>query len=106
MVKITNDFGDIKQGCQDTAIYQLHYGQQIRRVKERKRPPPSQMQTNQRTRFQQAISWRSSLSLTARRYLEGYAISHRVIDSYGIPLSWDKMALKIALEIPKLKILS
>jgi hypothetical protein len=106
MVKITNDFGDIKQGKQGENVYQLHYGQQMRRTLKPKSTAPSQMQLNQRTRFQQALSWRATLSRTARIYLEGYAIAHRVIDSYGVPLSWDKVALKIALEIPTVTILN
>lgn len=106
MVKIINELGDIKQGKQGEAVYQLHYGQQIRRTVKPKTPEPSQTQLEHRTRFQQALTWRATLSRTARIYLEGYAIAHRIIDSYGVPLTWDKVALKIALETPRLQILN
>jgi len=58
------------------------------------------MQNRQRTRFQEALSWRATLSLPARQYLEGYCIHHGIVDNYGIPLSWDKFALKIGLQRP------
>lgn len=105
MVKITNALGDIKQGKQGEAVYQLHYGQQIRRTVKPKTTQPSQTQLEHRTRFQQALAWRASLSRSARIYLEGYAIAHRIIDSYGVPLTWDKIALKIALQTPRVQLI-
>ena len=101
MVKIINQTGDVKIGRQGEAVYQRHYGQQMRRTVKPKTGDTSTMQIRQRTRFQQALAWRATLSLDARRYLEGFAIAHGIVDSYGIPLSWDKFALKIALQQPK-----
>jgi hypothetical protein len=105
MVKIVNSFGDIKTGKQGEVVYQRHYGLQVRRLCSPKSTTPSLHQTDQRTRFQQALQWRATLSLPERRFLEGYAIAHRIVDSYGVVLSWDKFANKIALETPKLTIL-
>lgn len=101
MVKIINQLGDIKRGSQGEAVYQGHYGQQIRRTRQPKKPPPSTMQIASRTRFKQALEWRATLSKSARVYLEGYAIAHSIIDDYGIALTWDKIALKIALQVPR-----
>lgn len=105
MVKITNTLGDIKQGKQGEAVFQLHYGQQIRRTLQPKRPNGSKMQLNQRIRFSQAIAWRATLSREARQYLEGFAIAHRIIDSYGLPMTWDKLALKIGLQTPIVRLI-
>ena len=91
----------MKVGRQGEAVYQRHYGQQIRRTVKPKSGETSTMQARQRTRFQQALAWRATLSLDARRYLEGFAIAHGIVDSYGIALSWDKFALKIALQQPQ-----
>lgn len=105
MVKIINQLGDVKVGKQGNAVYQRHYGRQIRRTLKPKPVAPSKLQQRQRDRFREALLWRATLTLDARRYLEAYSISNRVVDVYGIPLTWDKFALKIALETPVVAIL-
>ena len=105
MVKIINSLGDVKVGKQGEVVYQRHYGQQMRRTVQPKSGQVSKPQKQQRIRFQQALASRASLSRDARIYLDGYAIAHRIVDSYGIPLTWDKIALKIALEKPRLRLL-
>lgn len=105
MVKITNDFGDVKTGRQGEAVFQRHYGQQIRRLVKPKTGEPSKTQLAQRGRFQAALAWRKDLSRAARLYLEGYSIANGIVDSYGIPLTWDRFALKIALEKPQVFII-
>jgi len=105
MVKITNSIGDIKRGRQGEAVYQGHYGQQIRRTVKPKTGEVSKMQLAQRTRFQQTLAWRATLSHQAKLYLDGYSIAHRIIDDFGIPLTWDKLALKIGLQQPKVTVL-
>ena len=106
MVKIINSLGDVKVGKQGEVVYQRHYGHQMRRTVQPKSGQVSKPQKQQRIRFQQALAWRASLSRDARIYLDGYAISHRIIDGYGIALTWDKLVLKIALQKPRLTILS
>ena len=105
MVKIINAIGDIKTGRQGEAVYQRHYGQQIRRVVKPKTGEPSKTQLAQRARFQAALAWRKDLSRAARIYLEGYAIANGIVDSYGVSLTWDKFALKIALQQPQVFII-
>lgn len=106
MVKIINDTGDIKVGRQGEAVYQRHYGQQMRRLVNPKSGEVSKTQLTQRNRFREALIWRKSLSRSARIYLEGYAIANGIVDGYHIPLTWDKFALKIALEQPRIYIKS
>jgi len=105
MVKIANEYGDVKVGKQGEAVYQRHYGQQMRRQLKPKTGQVSKTQLEQRLRFKQALDWRKSLTRDARRYLEGFAIAHSINDEYGIPLTWDKFALKIALQQPRLILL-
>lgn len=106
MVKVQSTTGDVKRGKQGLAVYQGHYGQEVRRVLSPKSGIPSKPQLRQRLRFQQALAWRATLSREARIYLEGFAYAHGLVDDYGIALTWDKVALKIALEAPRLTILS
>jgi len=98
MVKIVNELGDVKAGKQGQAVYQRRYGQQIRRTLQPKRAISSERQLEHRQLYRDALTWRKSLSLSERRFLEGYAISKRVIDSYGLPLPWHRFALKLYLE--------
>jgi hypothetical protein len=104
MVKIINEHGDIKTGKQGQAVYQGIYGRQMRRVLKPKSTPPSKAQVKQQTRFQEALSWRATLPREARIFLEGYAIAHGIVDTYRVPLTWDKFALKIALETPIVRV--
>jgi hypothetical protein len=85
---------------QGTAVYQRHYGLQIRRTLQPKTTPPSKTQTEHRTLFQAALTWRATLTNAERQFLEAHSITSRIVDSYGVPLSWDKYAMKIALEKP------
>jgi hypothetical protein len=104
MVKIINTFGDVKTGVQGDAVYQTHYGQQMRRVKREKRGDVSKPQKSRRRLFSQALDWRANLDRHDRRYLEGLAYHRHIRDSQGIILSWDKVALKIALEVPTIAV--
>lgn len=105
MVKIINTLGDVKIGKQGLAVYQRHYGQQIRRLVSPKSIPATKLQQRQRDRFDQALLWRKGLSTNARHYLQGFAIAHQIVDSYGVPLTWDKFAIQIALTQPLVTIL-
>jgi len=104
VVKINNLLGDIKRGKQAGSAYQLRYGQQIRRTISPKRHIVSKAQTSRRNLFKEALAWRGALTLSERQFLEGYAIAHRVIDDYGIPLPWSKFALKVYLEVPRVEL--
>lgn len=105
MVRIINDFGDVKTGRQANCCYQRHYGRQIRRVIRPKSGTPSAHQNTQRQRFIAGLAFRKSLSHDAKVYLDGYCIAHRITDDLGVPLTWDKLAMKICLEAPKVAVL-
>jgi len=105
MVKIVNAFGDVKIGRQGEVVYQRKHGEQIRRLAAPKRAIPSQTQIDHRQLYRASLDWRSGLSLANRRYLEGYCIANGVVDSYHIPLSWSRFALKLYLQHVKFAII-
>lgn len=104
MVLIDNKAGDIKRGKQGEAVYQLHYGRQMRRVRREKGGIISKAQKERRTLFKQALSWRAGLNRHDRLVIEQYAYQGGFKDSEGVTLTWDRMALKIALEVPAVEV--
>lgn len=105
MVLIRNKTGDLKTGKQGEAVYQAHYGRQIRRTLNPKTTEPSTKQTQRRSLFQQALAWRAGLNRHDRLVLHQAAYEYHYTDAEGITLTWDKLALKIALEIPTVEVL-
>ncbi len=105
MVKIDNKTGDIKTGTQGEAVYQRHYGQQMRRVRREKGGEISKAQKARRTLFRQALDWRAVLNRHDRLVLDQYAYQAHYRDSEGVTLTWDRTALKIALEVPTVEVL-
>jgi len=106
LVKIINDYGDIKVGAQAGSCYQRHYGIQMRRTISPKTGIESKTQRSQRRRFINGLAFRKALSQQAKMYLDGYCIAHRLVDNLGVSLTWDKLAMKICLEQPRLTLLS
>jgi len=98
MVKIVNTLGDFKTGKQGEAVYQGKYGEQIRRTLSPKRAIVSEAQDKHRQLYRDALTWRKSLSLANRRYLEGYCIANWVVDGFNVPLPWHRFALKLHLQ--------
>lgn len=105
MVLIDNKQGDIKIGTQGDAVYQRHYGRQIRRVRKEKGGEISKAQTQRRLLFRQALEWRAGLDRHARLVIEQFAYQAHYRDTEGITLTWDRMALKIALEVPDVAVI-
>jgi hypothetical protein len=100
VVKIFNQAGDFKRGRQGDAVYQGHYGRQIRRLFSPRDCEPTKPQLAQRTRFEQALSWRETLSKDEKTFLEGYSIHHGIRNKDGVTLTWDRLAIKLAIEKP------
>lgn len=100
MVKITNTAGDVKTGIQGLAVYQGHYGHQVRRVKAPKRGIPSKTQLKQRDLFRLSLTWKKTLTPHDRAWLKWHATNAGVIDSFGVPLTWNRYADKICLTRP------
>lgn len=105
MVLIRNKTGDIKTGRQGQAVYQTHYGRQMRRTAQPKTPEPSTRQTQRRSLFKQALAWRAALNRHDRLVLEQAAYYYHYTDQAGITLTWDRFALKIALQVPTVELL-
>ncbi len=97
--------GDIKTGAQGEAVYQRHYGRQIRRLRSDKRGDVSKVQKARRVLFKQGLEWRKGLNRHDRLVLEQYAYQAHYTDEQGITLTWDRMAMKIALEVPTVAVL-
>ncbi len=104
MVRIVSKVGDIKRGKQGEAVYQLHYGRQMRRVRREKGGIVSKAQERRRDLFRQALDWRVRLNRHDRLVLEQYAYEGHFRDSERVTLTWDRMALKIALEVPLVEV--
>jgi len=104
MVRIVSKVGDIKRGKQGEAVYQLHYGQQIRRVRREKGGIVSKAQEKRRGLFRQALDWRKGLNRHDRLVIAQYAYQGHFRDSERVTLTWDRMALKIALEVPMVEV--
>lgn len=88
MVKITNVFGDEYKGVQDNAIYQLHYGKQIRRkgYTESKTPSPKQLQVRQR--FKDSTTWYKGLDFDIKKDIKAYFAKHDLSNIKGYPKTW------------------
>ncbi|MBA7687831.1 hypothetical protein ES703_96304 [subsurface metagenome] len=106
MVLITNKTGETKAGRQGEAVYQGHYGRQMRRTAKPKTTEPTTKQTQRRSLFRQALAWRAGLNRHDRLVLHQAAYEYHYTDGEGIILTWDKLALKIALEVPKIRVLN
>lgn len=104
MVLITNQQGDIKTGAQGEAVYQGRYGRQVRRTRQPKRGQVSRVQNARRLLFKQALDWRRGLNRHDRLVLHQYAYQAHYTDDHHITLTWDRMAMKIALEVPAVAI--
>jgi len=105
MVLITNKHGDIKTGAQGEAVYQGRYGRQVRRTRQPKRAQVSRVQNARRLLFKQALHWRKGLNRHDRLVLQQYAYQAHYTDDHHITLTWDRMALKIALQVPTIEVL-
>lgn len=106
MVLIDNKQGDIKLGKQGEAVYQRHYGRQIRRVRREKGGDITKVQKARRALFRQALDWRAALNRHDRLVLEQAAYHFHYTDTEGIILTWDRVALKIALEVPTVAVVA
>jgi len=104
MVKIQNVFGDIKKGKQDNAIYQLHYGRQIRRVAYKEKIQPSLRQINQRIRFKDAVLWVNSLTSPEKTNLKKYYSKSYQSWKPGQPSTWYNWAKTFIMKKPELNL--
>jgi len=98
MVKVNNIFGDIKKGKQDNAIYQLKYGQQIRRAAYKEVKDPSPRQITQRNLFKDAVEWVKSLTSSEKTSLKKYYRKTYHSWKPGEPSTWYNWAKTLVMK--------
>lgn len=102
MVKIVNVFGDVLTGVSGPAIYQRHYGKQIRRKGYKQTKPPSAGQLAVRSRFSSAINWVKGLSADERLDIKEYYKSSSLAYRKTLPKTWYNYAKLLYLADPEL----
>ena len=103
MVKITNEFGDVKRGVQGDAVYQRHYGNQIRRMRKERKNADTKTQHHQRDRFRAGIDFAKGLTKAQRDFLKSYMAEAGIVSPEGLPTTWYSFAKKIAMTVPKVE---
>ena len=103
MVKISNQFGDVKRGVQGEAVYQRVYGQQVRRQHREHKNANTKGQKLQRDRFKAGIDWWKTLSVEERRFLKSYMAAHGIGDVEGQPPTAYNFAKSIAMSVPRVE---
>lgn len=101
MVKITNLFGDVKTGKQEGAVYQRHYGKQIRRTLKEKKNANTEVQLQQRARFKAGINFAKGLTKPERDFIKTYMTEAGITAPDGLPTTWYTYAKKIAMSVPR-----
>ena len=104
MVKITNQFGDVKTGKQHTVVYQGHYGNQTRRMLKDKKDEHTRGQLEQRERFKTGIDFAKNLTKAQRDFIKTYMAEAGIRSPDGLPTTWYTFAKKIAMTRPEVEI--
>ena len=103
MVKITNQFGDVKKGKQHTVVYQDHYGNQMRRMLQDKKDEHTRGQLEQRERFKTGIYFAKSLTKAQKDFIKSYMTEADIRSPDGLPTTWYSFVKKIAMTRPKVE---
>ena len=104
MVKIINQFGDVKRGKQHTVVYQGHYGNQMRRMLKDKKDEHTRGQLEQRERFRVGIDFAKGLTKAQKDFIKLYMAEAGIRSPDGLPTTWYTFAKKIAMTRPKVEI--
>jgi len=105
LVKIENDFGDVLTGKCSNAIYQKHYGRQIRRKGYKETKEPSPQQIKQRNKFKDAIAWVKTLTSEQRIGLKNYYETSKLGYQKNMPVNWYNFAKYCYIKNPIFQIL-
>ncbi|MBE9592291.1 MAG: DUF2341 domain-containing protein [Proteobacteria bacterium] len=103
MVKIINQFGDVKKGKQHTAVYQNIYGNQMRRTLKDKKDEHTKGQLEQRERFKVGIDFAKGLTKAQRDFIKSYMADAGIRSPDGLPTTWYSFTKKIAMTRPKVE---
>lgn len=104
MVKIINQFGDVKKGKQHTVVYQNIYGNQMRRMLQDKKDEHTRGQLEQRARFKTGINFAKGLTKAQRDFIKSYMTEKNIRSPDGLPTTWYSFVKKIAMTRPKVEI--
>ena len=105
MVKIENEYGDRYKGKSSNAIYQEHYGKQIRRKNYKQTQPPTPKQLQTRQRFKEALKNIKTLNHDQILYLKKVYRILKEKNPRSWPVNWYNFAKLCYIKIPKFKIL-
>lgn len=97
MVKVTNAYGDFKTGKQGTAVYQGHYGNQVRHKWDGKKKNDKPKQIAVQEKFKAGLEFANTLTSSEKQALEYF------IDSKKLRMTWHNYACAIAMTPPKVK---
>lgn len=106
MVKIENEYGDRYKGKSSNAIYQDHYGKQIRRKSYKQTKPPTPKQLETRQRFKEAIQTIKSLSYNQIQDIKKFYNILKEKDPRKYPVNWYNFAKWLCIKQPKTIILN
>lgn len=88
MVKITNDFGEVKKGRAGGMVYQTLYGRQIRRLAGSSPSTSSPLQDEIKNNFRDAVAWLQSLSPEEITEIKEEWQVAKNQDPEGTPINW------------------
>jgi hypothetical protein len=106
MVKIENEYGDKYTGKYSNAIYQQHYGRQIRRKAYKQNKSPSKKQIETRNRFKEAIQQVKNLSSADVQIIKKFYHILKERNPRQWPVNWYNFAKYMYIKRPKLKIIN
>lgn len=103
MVKIENQFGDVKTGKQGAAVYQRVHGKQVRRRYQPHKNADTVMQQKQRARFTKGIDFWNSLTVAEKRFLKSYMETAGITAPDGHETTLYSFVKKIAMTVPEVE---
>ena len=106
MVKIENTYGDTYTGKTSNAIYQRHYGNQIRRKTYKQNKSPSKKQLETRNRFKEAIQQVKNLSPADVQIIKKFYHILKERNPRQWPVNWYNFAKYLHLKRPEIKIIN
>jgi hypothetical protein len=97
MVKVSNIYGDLKFGKQGDAVYQNHYGNQVRRKWDGKKKNNKPKQIEVQEKFRAGLEFANSLTPAEKQSLEYW------INSNKLRMTWHNFACSIAMTPVKIE---
>lgn len=99
MVKITNDYGEVKKGRAGGMVYQTLYGRQIRRLAGSSPVTSSPLQDEIKNNFRDAVAWLQSLPAEDIENIKEEWQVAKNLDPAGTPINWWNYGKKKYMEV-------